>query len=175
MIPKQGDRIEQEADGSVLVITPRSPDTAFNFGPASSRDAIVYTCERPGGEQENSKIKTNEAVSGWVKFMTAPERNIKHVVVLLGLDELEDYEEPGLRNAYEAAGLQAHFIPLASSPQSYSRIMKALKDIEGNGERVVAHCTHGMGRSGRVAAAWLVHKYGLSVEEASEEASDEKK
>jgi protein-tyrosine phosphatase len=34
----------------------------------------------------------------------------------------------------------------------------------------VAYCTHGMGRSGRVAAGWLVHKYGLSVEEAVDEA-----
>ena len=36
---------------------------------------------------------------------------------------------------------------------------------EAAGEKVVAHCTHGMGRSGRVSAAWLAVRYGLSPEE----------
>lgn len=47
--------------------------------------------------------------------------------------------------------------------------MTELEQCDARGENAVAHCTHGMGRSGRVAAGWLVHKYGQTVEAAVEE------
>lgn len=46
--------------------------------------------------------------------------------------------------------------------------MAELNVLFEKGEKAVAHCTHGMGRSGRVAAGWLVYKYGLDTEEATE-------
>ena len=83
--------------------------------------------------------------------MTSSENQIRHVVILLRDAELEAYEDPGLIAAYEAAGIVVHHIPFASD-DSYKRIMTVIDEIESKGERVVAHCTHGMGRSGRVAA-----------------------
>ena len=69
------------------------------------------------------------------------------------------------------AGLEPHHIPY-SSTDSHANIMKLLDEIHAKKERVVAHCTHGMGRSGRVAAGWLMHHYNLNVEEAVTEALD---
>jgi hypothetical protein len=158
--------------GENVVITPLGSDICHNFGPASARDSIVNTCERPGGEtgyDRSNKIPTSQAVSEWIEFMTVPERNIRHVIILLSDEELEVYDDPGLIAAYQSGGILVHHIPYASE-KSYSKIMSEMDKIEqeGNGN-VVVHCTHGMGRSGRVAAGWLVHRYGLSIEEAVEE------
>ena len=47
----------QHYDGSTHVETTRNPATLHNFGPASARDTIVYTSERPGGDPDaNAKI-----------------------------------------------------------------------------------------------------------------------
>ncbi|KAL3763782.1 hypothetical protein ACHAW5_000355 [Stephanodiscus triporus] len=169
---KDGDRYIED-NGEITVVTPPSPRNPHNFGPASSRDAVVNTCERPGGDPGGggSKIRTEEEVDEWVRFMTAPERAIGHVLVLLADGELGAYDGPGLVAAYEARGIIVHHIPYASGG-SFRRMMAVLDDLSEGGENAVAHCTHGMGRSGRVAAGWLVHKYGLSVEEAVGEALD---
>ena len=168
--PQAGDRTE-EVGGEVMVITPASSHNPHNFGPASARDTTVYTCERPGGDpgDNNVKLNTKTCVQEWVQYMTSKNRNIKHVIILLEPKELDVYEEPGLIQAYQEAGMIVHALPIAS-PQSFATIMKKLDEIHANGERAVAHCTHGMGRSGRVAAGWLVQKYGLSVEDAVKEA-----
>ena len=165
--PKDGDRI-QEDHGERTVITPLSKDNPHNFGPASARDIVVNTCERPGGEMKGQKIPTTEVVQKWIQFMSLPERNIKHVIILLSVSELEAYDEPGLVTAYEAGGITVHHVPY-NSEKSYRKIMSILDSVFEKGENVVAHCTHGMGRSGRITAGWLVHKYGLSIEEAVEE------
>ena len=48
----------------------------FNFGPASSRDSIVYTCERPGMSHATNADGSGEpgsipeaSVKEWVVFM----------------------------------------------------------------------------------------------------------
>lgn len=172
----QGDRYMLD-HGEKTVVTPGSTDNTHNFGPASARDCFVNTCERPGGDltlEGARKIPTLKVVSEWVDYMTAPGRNIRHVFILLTDDELGAYEQPGLIAAYESHGITVHHIPYASE-KSFAKIMSELEilnnqqhDKKSIGNAVV-HCTHGVGRSGRVAAGWLVHKYGLSVEEAIEE------
>lgn len=158
-----------DAGGEQALVTPLHPDALHNFGPASTRDTIVYTCERPGGDTSaGKKIPTVEKVREWKHFMSHPDRNIQRVIILLDEHELEDYEEPGLVEAYTAEGIKVHHIRFAAK-NSFSEIMATLDEAVEEGEHIVAHCTHGMGRSGRVAAGWLVHKYGLSPEDASEE------
>ena len=147
-------RLHAEAGKEEPIFTPSCPEeNPQNFGPASTRDSTVFTCGRPGGDpaDKDTKIPTQAVVDEWVEFMTTSERQIKHVVILLSDEELEAYEEPGLIAAYEAAGIVVHHIPLASE-NSYQAIMTDIDQIEAKGERVVAHCTHGVGRSGRVAA-----------------------
>jgi protein tyrosine/serine phosphatase len=158
--------------GENVIVTPLGSNNCHNFGPVSARDSIVHTCARPGGDNSKegkNKIPTSEAVSEWIQFMTDPERNIRHVIILLSDEELEAYDDPVLIAAYQSGGITVHHIPY-NSEKSYVKIMSELEKIEqeGNGN-VTAHCTHGMGRSGRVAAGWLVHRYGLTVEDAVEE------
>lgn len=167
MEPREGDRILED-HGEKTIVTPYN-GAPHNFGPASSRrDCLVNTSERPGGDTKGEKISTRQKVDEWVKFMTSPHRNIKHVFILLGDDELEAYKEPGLIQAYTDCGITPHHIPYASE-NSFARIMTELDKIESLKENSVVHCTHGMGRSGRVAAGWLVHHYGLPLPEAVEE------
>jgi protein tyrosine phosphatase (PTP) superfamily phosphohydrolase (DUF442 family) len=167
MKPQEGDRLVKD-HGEEVLITPFS--ALHNFGPASSRDSVVFTCERPGGDPgPQTQIKTSEAVNKWIQFMTQEDRNIKHVIILMEEKELSAYEEPGLIQAYQDGGMSVHHVPY-SSDKAAEKIMTILKDVETKEERVTAHCTHGMGRSGRVAAGWLVKRHGLTVDEAVEEA-----
>jgi protein-tyrosine phosphatase len=81
---------------------------------------------------------------------------------------LSQYEEPGLLKMYEEAGIRWHRQPMGNE-KAATNIMKLLQDCKEQDEKVVVHCTHGMGRSGRVAAGWLVTFYGLSPEAATQE------
>jgi len=190
---KEGDTVTQE-NGETIVITPPSTDHNFNFGPASLKDVLVYTCERPGGDpnlhhhdndtNDNDdsktipkKISTMKAVAEWMDFMTHLDRQIQHVIILLSNEELDEgYDPPGLIPAYEDVstklkdekGIEFHIHHVHFTPSSHEETMLKLDSIIERNEKVVVHCTHGMGRSGRVAAAWLVHKYGVAEEEATE-------
>ena len=142
----------------------------FKFGPASSRDTIVHTCERPGADDAYNTPGgiPQTAVQEWVDFMQA--RDVKRVLTLLDDNELEYFAVP-LFDTYKKAGFKYEHIPMGG-PDAKTRVMGALHDAEAAGEKVVAHCTHGMGRSGRVAAAWLAVRYGLSAEDATREAME---
>ena len=122
----------------------------FNFGPASRRDAIVHTCERPGADDAfNTPRGIPQAeVLKWVAFMR--ERGVKRVLTLLDDNELEYFAEP-LFETYRQEGFACTHVPMGSA-DAKGRVMGALRDAEAAGELVVAHCTHGMGRSGRVGA-----------------------
>jgi protein-tyrosine phosphatase len=159
---------ELKPDKEGTVVSPLCKETPFNFGPASDRDTILFTCERPGGDQGDSMI-SNESVQTWIDYMKS--QHIKHVLVLLDDNELENYQEPGLLKLYENGGLSYFRAPMGDEGASH-RVVSFVKEKEMDGEKVVAHCTHGMGRSGRVAAGWVAARYGVSPEKATEEAMD---
>lgn len=166
---KPGDRVKEDHGEEVVITPPAEPsEYQYNFGPASGRDEIVFTCERPGGDTKGAMIPTTSEVSKWMAFMST--KHISHVIILLEEPELAAYEPPGLIPAYLDAGMIVHHIPY-SSPNASTRILEILEEVsQNNKKRAVAHCTHGMGRSGRVAAAWLVQKYHLTPLAAVEEA-----
>jgi protein-tyrosine phosphatase len=153
-------------DKEGTVVSQLCQETPFNFGPASDRDTILYTCERPGGDLGDSMIP-NESVKIWIDYMKS--QHIKHVLVLLDDNELESYQEPGLLKLYENGGLSYFRVPMGDEGAS-QRVVNFVKEKEIDGEKVVAHCTHGMGRSGRVAAGWVAARYEVSPEKATEEA-----
>jgi protein-tyrosine phosphatase len=157
--------LKPDKDGSV--VSPHCEEIPFNFGPASDRDTILFTCERPGGDQGDAKMITNKSVQNWIEYMKS--QDIQHVLVLLDDNELEIYEEPGLLDLYENGGLDYFRAPMGEMGAS-QRVVDYIKEKENKGEKVVAHCTHGMGRSGRVAAGWVVARYGVSPEKATQEA-----
>lgn len=147
--------------------TPRNPDTPYNFGPASTRDDIVFTSERPGGDPPAANVKVSmDAVQKQIDFFKA--KGIRHVLILLDDHELDIYEPPGLITKYSENGLTVHRNPMgiAGSSENAKRILQKAMNRK---EKMVAHCTHGMGRSGRIAAGWLVMQYGLTPSQATEE------
>eukprot|EP00545_Synedropsis_sp_CCMP1620_P008302 CAMPEP_0119010018 /NCGR_PEP_ID=MMETSP1176-20130426/4741_1 /TAXON_ID=265551 /ORGANISM="Synedropsis recta cf, Strain CCMP1620" /LENGTH=204 /DNA_ID=CAMNT_0006962611 /DNA_START=113 /DNA_END=727 /DNA_ORIENTATION=- len=157
-------------------VTPKT-DIPFNFGRASSRDEILYTCERPGGDPDlvgnsNNKISMDQ-VTPQIDFMK--QKGISHVLILLDDNELEHYETPNLLlEAYHKAGMVTHRQPMGE-PGAAASILTIIKECSDDNEqnrnvkKIAAHCTHGMGRSGRVAAAWLTEQYRLNPNEATDE------
>jgi Cyclin-dependent kinase inhibitor 3 (CDKN3) len=143
-------------------------NTKFNYGPVSDRDNVVCTCQRPGDAHDltTGKIIVQTSLESWLPYIKN-EQGVRRVLILFEENEMEHYDE-SLLEAYEKAGLKAHWEPL-SKPSSYGRIMAILDECFATGERITAHCTGGTGRSGRVAAGWLMHKYHLSDKDATME------
>lgn len=160
---------DQTDTSTTSATTPRDPNTLHNFGPASHRDSLLFTAERPGGDPPSEDAVIRAAtVAEWVDFMKA--RGITDVLVLLDDNELDIYESPGLLCTYEQEGLAVHRAPMGEAGAS-DRVMGIIRSVkEKSRGKIVAHCTHGMGRSGRVAAGWLAEEYGLSPTDATDEA-----
>lgn len=154
-----------------MVETSPDPVAPFNFGLASQRDEILYTCERPGAAEKNEVEGATppEEIQLWVDFMKS--QSVKRVVTLLEEKELSWYGT-SLFEIYEREGFNATHAPFGA-PDSKDKAIAAIKAAEEAGEIIVAHCTHGKGRAGRVAAAWLVERYGLSLIEATQEVMEQ--
>jgi len=184
---------QQEEEQDDMILTPRDPHTLYNFGPASSRDNVLFTCERPStsscgnddqhhhhghvSDASNEKTKkiliSSQAVKEWVHFMK-DQHGIDQVLVLLEDHELHgDYEDPGLIAMYEEHGLIVHRTPIRGDGRSdveiRNQVFEILSKCHKEKQRIVTHCSHGQGRAGRIAAAWLTHHYGLSPEVATTE------
>jgi protein-tyrosine phosphatase len=150
-------------------VTPKT-DIPFNFGRASARDHVLYTCERPGGDPDIGVSKISlDKVQPQVDFMK--DKGISQVLILLDDNEMEHYETPDLLlKAYQAADIETHRQPMGE-PGAAANILKIIKGCEEQENvKIAAHCTHGMGRSGRVAAAWLSDRYQLTPNDATDEA-----
>eukprot|EP00929_Paragymnodinium_shiwhaense_P016270 TRINITY_DN124534_c0_g1_i1.p1 TRINITY_DN124534_c0_g1~~TRINITY_DN124534_c0_g1_i1.p1 ORF type:complete len:180 (+),score=46.57 TRINITY_DN124534_c0_g1_i1:55-594(+) len=138
----------------------------LNFGPASSRDQVVYAAERPGMRNEFDKPGAipKEAMVEWSEFMQA--HGIKRGLSLMSDEEMTWFPEPGLM----ASGVLPHYDHVLTSGEGAGeRVLKALEAAEAAGEKVVVHCCAGQHRTGMVLAAWLVKRYGLTPEQAFEE------
>ena len=138
--------------GNTLRVTPR------NFAPASARDDIVYGADRPGYDREQ--------IEDWIAFML--ERGVRRVVCLLSDERVVRYDD--LLDAYRRhfsavthAAIDDHGLP---SEEVLERALAALAEAEAAGERIVAHCAAGMGRTGLISAAWLCRRYGLAIDDA---------
>jgi hypothetical protein len=127
------------------VITPRDPESLHNFGPISCREDTLFTAERPG--HPGSDGVPTRIVEDWVLFIKS--RGIRNILIIMEDDEFGVYEVD-LKRFYESAGLTVYHIPF-SSPDSYSKTMTLIEQMDQRGEKVVAHCTGGKGRCGRVA------------------------
>jgi hypothetical protein len=133
-------------------VTPR------NFAPASMRDTIVYGADRPGYELEQ--------VDEWIEFML--QRDVRRVVCLLSDERLTKYDD--LLGAYRRrfaavthAAIDDYGLP---TDEVLERALAALSEAERAGDRIVAHCAAGMGRTGLISSAWLCRRYGLGVDDA---------
>jgi protein-tyrosine phosphatase len=139
----------------------------FNFAPASANEAFVFGAQRPG-YYSSRPIPVSE-VATWIDFME--KQGIKDICCLLE-DQLAYYENDLLetyRHRFGRAKVCWAPIPdftLADESALTSTILPFLSSSVRLRDRVVVHCSGGIGRTGHVLAAWLVYGRGMSNEEA---------
>lgn len=149
-----------------LTTTPPTHRSRYNFGPASHRDTILFSAERPGNPPGRTDKIPDDQVVEWIQFMQ--QQNIHTVIALLDANELDNYEPTGLLTLYKKHGLQCQIQPM-NHPRAAQTLFSLFEHAEATQQRVVTHCTGGIGRCGRVAGAWLMHRYQLTAVEASQE------
>lgn len=133
----------------------------YKFASASEDEPIVFGSARPGYRSEQ--------VKEWIEFMQ--HQDIKRVCCLLPESQLIRYSN--LLDVYrQSFGLdQVCWTPiedfhLADSKMLIHQILPFLAAANQNHEKVVVHCSGGVGRTGHVLAAWLVAGRGLSSKAA---------
>lgn len=129
----------------------------YRFAPASEDETIVFGSARPG--------YTNGQVNEWLEFMQS--QGIQRVCCLLPESQLIRYSN--LLDVYQqtfrlnrvcwAPIEDFHF----AAPQTLiHQILPFLALANQEQEKVVVHCSGGIGRTGHVLAAWLVAGRGFS-------------
>ena len=87
-------------------------------------------------------------------------RGFTHVVCLIRDEEFEGYGVPGLLSAYSEAGLVVRRLPIADGNvptlAEMQDLIAWLIEQMHVGARVLVHCVGGLGRTGTVAACYLV-------------------
>ncbi|GBE91270.1 protein phosphatase [Nostoc cycadae WK-1] len=133
----------------------------YRFAAAWEHEPIVFGASRPG--------YSHEKVYNWIEFMK--QQNIQRVCCLLSEEQLAFY--PHLLGIYQQEfGSQKvcwtpiedfHFANLETLTQ---KILPFLLAADKESEKVVVHCSGGIGRTGHVLAAWLVSMRGFSNQDA---------
>ncbi|MGF1936098.1 MAG: protein-tyrosine phosphatase family protein [Nostoc sp. ChiQUE02] len=133
----------------------------YNFAPAWEKEQVVFGAARPGYTDNN--------VQDWIEFMK--RQNIKRVCCLLDEQQLAFYSD--LLNTYkqEFGNQLVCWAPIADFHLSdletlTQKILPFLIEADKQNEKVVVHCSGGIGRTGHILAAWLVSVRGLSNQAA---------
>ncbi|MEG3850161.1 dual specificity protein phosphatase family protein [Microcoleus sp. herbarium19] len=131
------------------------------FAAASENESIVFGAARPGYRDAE--------VARWIEFMQG--HHIKQVCCLLPDSQLIRYRD--LLGTYRDifGGDRVCWAPVADFELVdrdilLDRILPFLASANSKGDRVVVHCSGGIGRTGQVLAAWLVGARGLSNQQA---------
>jgi protein-tyrosine phosphatase len=133
----------------------------YKFAAASKDELIVFGSTRPG--------YTNEQVVEWIEFMQ--NQGIQQVCCLLPETQLSHYSD--LLGTYrQVFGVdRVCWKPIkdfsfAAPEIVVHQILPFLVIANQQNEKVVVHCSGGIGRTGHVLAAWLVAGRGISSKSA---------
>jgi protein-tyrosine phosphatase len=133
----------------------------YKFAPASENELIVFGSARPK--------YSNEQVNDWIKFMQ--NQGIQRVCCLLTKSQLILYSN--LLDVYQQTfgSEQVCWTPiedfyLATPTILTHQILPFLTLANQRQEKVVVHCSGGIGRTGHILAAWLVAGRKLSTQAA---------
>lgn len=133
----------------------------YRFAPASEQEKIVFGASRPGYSPHK--------IYHWIDFMR--QQNIKRVCCLLADEQLRYYSnlldiyQKEFGNQQVCWGAVADF-QLADIDTLTKKILPFLTQSDKLKEKVVVHCSGGIGRTGHVLAAWLVCGRGFSNQDA---------
>jgi len=133
----------------------------YKFAPAWENEQVVFGAMRPG--------YTNEMVEDWIQFMRS--QGIKRVCCLLPDEQLAFYSDLLETYKQEFGSQLVCWAPiadfnLADLETLTQKIIPFLIEADQQNQKVVVHCSGGIGRTGHVLAAWLVSVRGLSNEAA---------
>ncbi|HBL13160.1 MAG TPA: protein phosphatase [Cyanobacteria bacterium UBA11162] len=133
----------------------------YKFAAASENELIVFGSARPG--------YTKKQVNEWIKFMH--NQGIQRVCCLLPETQLAGYSD--LLGVYrQVFGInQVCWAPIkdfniAAPEILVYQILPFLAIANQYKEKVVVHCSGGIGRTGHVLVAWLIAGRGLSNKSA---------
>ena len=142
----------------------------YKFAPAERQESIVFGAARPK--------YTQRSVKQWIEFMQ--DRKIQRICCLLQSDNpsgtlrerIANYPLDLLKTYQQEFGSKSVlWCPIADFklPQSsvlVEQILPFAICCEENQQKVVVHCSGGIGRTGIVLASWLVARHGFSNREA---------
>jgi protein-tyrosine phosphatase len=134
----------------------------YKFAAASENELIVFGAARPGYRDAE--------LAKWIEFMQQGH-HIKQVCCLLAESQLIRYSDL-LETYHKVFGFdRVCWAPivdfeLVDRDILLDRILPFLASANNKGERVVVHCSGGIGRTGQVLAAWLVSGRGFSNKQA---------
>ncbi|MBD2433166.1 MULTISPECIES: protein-tyrosine phosphatase family protein [Fischerella] len=133
----------------------------YKFAAACQSEPIVFGSARPG--------YSSEQVNQWIEFMQ--NQDIKRICCLLPHTQLTRYSN--LLEIYrQKFGIdQVCWTPIEDFQYGdrqtlTQQILPFLAVADQRKEKVVVHCSGGVGRTGHVLAAWLVSKRGFSNQQA---------
>jgi protein-tyrosine phosphatase len=133
----------------------------YKFATASVDESLVFGSARPG--------YADTQVSQWIEFMI--DRDIRRVCCLLTKKQIDRYSDL-LGNYRQFFGNERvcwapiEDFSLATPELLIDRILPFLAIADQKHEKVVVHCSGGIGRTGHILAAWLVAGRGFTTESA---------
>lgn len=141
----------------------------LGFGPPSRDEKLVFGAQRPGYP---GKFVQKQVADDWITFMKA--QGVRRIVCLLSDEELKYYPTlvGGLLGLYIDTFGKDNLLwapttdRLLPTGEAVRHILYFLHDAALKGEKVVVHCSAGLGRTGLVLAAWLVYHHNLTERKA---------
>jgi len=133
----------------------------YKFAPACENESIVFGACKPGySEQE---------IKDWIDFMK--HQGIERICCLLDEKQLARYSN--LLDGYQqefgcdrVLWTPIKDFQLCELEILTQKILPFLRVAESLEEKVLVHCSGGVGRTGQILAAWLVNRRGLSNKDA---------
>ncbi len=96
-------------------------------------------------------------------------QKVSKVLVLVTSNEFSEYGVEGLMDRYKKEGIETKYFPMLNhstcSIQDINDLVDWISENLDSGEKIMVHCVGGLGRSGFVAAAYLIAT-GMPVKKA---------